>query len=181
MSDDISQKIYVMISVAEDQQKDAQQTLDRLKQETAELNKLKKALPPAIGNAIKQGVAESREGLDKSIEASSDKSIKRLEQATRDTLEASETLKQEMADFKFKALLYSIAFITAMFIMMMFIAWLKIPSLDEIRERKETIAMLNANGAEADVRRCDGKVCIRVIKSKCNYSPTRDYCIIDPK
>ena len=52
------------------------------------------------------------------------------------------------------------------------------PSLHEIEQRKQTLSQLNQQGASAQVGRCDGQVCIRVIKDQCGYGQKGDFCVI---
>lgn len=76
-------------------------------------------------------------------------------------------------------ILLSILFISLVCVVF-FTAFLFIPSLDDIKQRRAEVAWLE-QVHKLDLQRCDGQACVRVMKKQCNYGENHDLCVIDPK
>lgn len=81
-------------------------------------------------------------------------------------------------NFKFILIYSSIFLISTMSLILIFFCF--VPSLDEISQRREEFKNLEQK-LNLDIARCDGKTCVRVIKSSCHFGRNSDYCKIDPK
>lgn len=74
--------------------------------------------------------------------------------------------------------LYASAFV-ALVIILFLALFLFVPSMDEIKQRRADVAWLEQKYS-LDIKNCDGKSCIRIIKNNC-HGTNKDYCVIDPK
>ena len=55
-----------------------------------------------------------------------------------------------------------------------------IPSLEEIKERRTQVEHMKQT-LNMSTASCDGKACVKIIKSSCHFGKNSDYCQIDPK
>jgi len=80
-------------------------------------------------------------------------------------------------NYRFIALLCAI-FLSLVLVFLSFI-FLFIPSFDEIQQRRAEAAWLDQS-YKLDIKNCNGKSCVRVMKNDC-HGTNKDYCVIDPK
>ncbi|EOY0980395.1 hypothetical protein ACP1JA_003787 [Acinetobacter baumannii] len=80
-------------------------------------------------------------------------------------------------NYRFIALLCAI-FLSLVLVFLSFI-FLFIPSFDEIQQRRAEAAWLEQS-YNLDIKNCNGKACVRIMKNDCHGS-NKDYCVIDPK
>ena len=65
--------------------------------------------------------------------------------------------------------------ILAFFLILGFVWWFT-PPLDEVKQRRAELSGIMSK-TKAQFSKCDGEVCVKVKKDKCNYEG--DYCVID--
>ena len=111
------------------------------------------------------------------------KAEKSLQETNRQAIGALKNRIQELdkatsrLNYQFIAL-YASAFV-ALVIILFLALFLFVPSMDEIKQRRADVAWLEQKYS-LDIKNCDGKSCIRIIKNNC-HGTNKDYCVIDPK
>jgi len=93
----------------------------------------------------------------------------------KDSVRIINALDHQVENNKWKhtfTLTISAAVIFGMMILAIFM-WL--PSIDEIKQRRTDYTALQKYGF--DISNCDGKKCVKVEKSKCNYGEKANFCI----
>ena len=112
-----------------------------------------------------------------------DKAEKSLQETNKQAIGALKSRIQELdkatsrLNYQFIAVFAS-AFVAL--VMVLFLAlFLFVPSMDEIQQRRSEVN--NLKKYSLDLSKCDGKICVRVIKKQCGYGKNADYCVIDPK
>ena len=112
-----------------------------------------------------------------------EQSKKTLNNANQEATHALQGRIQELdkatdkLNYRFIALLCAI-FLSLVLVFLSFI-FLFIPSFDEIKERRAEAAWLEQR-YNLDIRNCNDKSCVRVMKNDC-HGTNKDYCVIDPK
>ena len=111
------------------------------------------------------------------------KAEKSLQETNRQAIGALKNRIQELdkatsrLNYQFIAL-YASAFV-ALVIILFLALFLFVPNMDEIKQRRADVAWLEQKYS-LDIKNCDGKSCIRIIKNNC-HGTNKDYCVIDPK
>ena len=111
------------------------------------------------------------------------KAEKSLQETNRQAIGALKNRIQELdkatsrLNYQFIAL-YASAFV-ALVIILFLALFLFVPSMDEIKQRRADVAWLEQKYS-LDIKNCDVKSCIRIIKNNC-HGTNKDYCVIDPK
>jgi len=70
--------------------------------------------------------------------------------------------------------LYVSAFVALVIILFLAI-FLFVPSLDEIQQRRSDVAWLEQKNS-LDIKNCDGKACVRIMKNNCHENRQRLLC-----
>lgn len=118
---------------------------------------------------IQQGILEK---VQKPLQSTNQK-------ANQDLKKRIEELDRSIKSLNYRfILIYSSAFIALVFSFLL-IFFLFVPSLNEIKERREEFSKLKEYSL--DLSKCDGKTCVKVMTKQCGYGTSKDYCVIDPK
>ena len=96
-------------------------------------------------------------------------------------MRAADAIKQETKALDWKHAFMTVGAILGACLLIILGSMFFIPSLDDIAERRATIAELDNQGGNLDIQRCNGELCARVMTKECNYGPSKDYCVLDLK
>ena len=139
----------------------------------ATLHSLDNNLKPIISEQIKAG-------LEDGIADSQNHSAKITNQYTKAITTNTELIKdsteqlQNTLGYKMFAIVGG-SIILAFFLILGFVWWFT-PPLDEVKQRRAELSGIMSK-TKAQFSKCDGEVCVKVKKDKCNYEG--DYCVID--
>lgn len=189
MSDEIKQQIFALMAHAEEQQEALDKAIENMvKTTTSQARQLEmhldtsRAAMPLISRKIFSDAIEgSKDAIADDLSKNSRIVLAELKKATEDALNASESVKENTRQLGWKYAVMTTGAVFLACLAMILMSFLIIPSMDEIHQRKHTIAELNKRGGKAQVAVCEGETCIRIMKKKCGYGKNGDYCIIDPE
>lgn len=181
MSDDNKKQLFALMVAAEEQQKNIDQTLEIIKKQQAEIESLHKHLPDLAQALFKESLNEARASIEGDLSNHATKTAQDLKRASSDAIRAADAIKQESKALDWKHAFMTVGAILGVCLLVILSSILFVPSLDDIMDRRATIADLDNQGGNLDINRCDGELCARVMKKECNYGPSKDYCILDLK
>lgn len=175
MNDDDTKKlIFALLDNAEQQQKSVEKIIEELKI-------LHTALPPAIAKANSNALSCAQDAIGEAIDKKASGVAEHLRSSLKGALQAQQSLSKTLDRFTWQTWGLWLGGFTVIVLALLIGIILWIPSLDEIAERRATVASLVTKGGTIDVKNCDGKPCVRVNKDQCGYGKHGDYCVADLK
>lgn len=181
MSDDTKKQIFMLMAAAEEQQKNIDQTLAIINKQQAGIESLHKHLPELAQSLFKDSLNDARASLESDLSNYATKTAQELKKASSEAIRAADAIKRESKALDWKHAFMTVGAIAGTCLVVILGAMFFIPSLDDIAERRATIAELDKQGGNLDISRCEGELCARVMTKECNYGPSKDYCILDLK
>lgn len=139
----------------------------------ATLHSLENNLKPIVTKQVKAG-------LEDGIADAQNQSAKITNQYTKAISTNTELIKdsteqlQNTLSYKILAIIGG-SIILAFFLILGFVWWFT-PSLDEVKQRRAELSGIMSK-TKAQFSNCDGQVCVKVKKDRCNYEG--GYCVID--
>lgn len=181
MSDDIKKQIFALMAHAEEQQKALDKAIETISKQQEQIGEFQKNLPLLASQLFKNALNDARTSIEGDLSKHGTDISKNMEKASKGALWASQEIKKEVKALGWKHAFMTVGAIlgTCMLVILSSILW--IPSLDDIAERKATIAKLDKAGGGLQTANCDGKLCVRVMSKQCGYGDTKDYCVLDLK
>lgn len=181
MSDDTKKQLFALMAAAEEQQKNIDQTLAIIKKQQAEIESLHKHLPELAQSLFKDSLNDARTSIEGDLGNHATKVAQDLKKASSDAIRAADAIKKETKALDWKHAFMTVGSILGACLLVIICSMLFIPSLDDILERRATIAELDKQGGNLDIERCNGELCARVMTKKCKFGPSEDYCVLDLK
>lgn len=181
MSDDIKKQLFILMAQAEEQQKNMDKTLAAIKEQQSNIENLNNDLPRLAQELFKNSLNDARASLEGDLSNYATKTAQDLKKASSEAIRAADAIKQEREVLGWKIILVLVGGIFVIALAVIISVMLYVPSLDDIAERRETIADLDSQNGNLDISRCEGELCVRVMTKTCEYGPSKDYCILDLK
>lgn len=181
MSDDTKKQLFMLMAAAEEQQKNIDQTLAIIRKQQAGIESLHKHLPKLAQSLFKDSLNDARASLESDLSNHATKTTQELKKASSEAIRAANAVKQETKALDWKHAFMTVGSIAGTCLVVIIGSMFFIPSLDDIAERRATIAKLDNQGGNLDVRRCNDELCVRVMTEQCGFGPSNDYCILDLK
>ena len=137
----------------------------------------------ASNQAASEAAQGALSGFSTRYAAEADKATERLKNAASEVDQAKAGLFDAAKDWSWQVIALAFTFGAAVVFVLLTAVLVWVPDLDEIEARRADLATINSEIKEKrlDLGTCAGTTCVRVIKSKCNFGESGDYCIIDPK
>lgn len=176
-----SELIEVVLGLLEkskQQDESMQKAIQAMERQGSALETLRRSIEASAFTGVSLGVKNALETQNKAV----DEQIGRIGSVTS-------KLQQTKKELNWKTFLWFYGgFALYMACLFVFAAWI-VPSLDEIRERRDYLDKLNqaiehkSELARMQISRCDGKLCVKVDTKQCGYSVkgskgNGSYCII---
>lgn len=181
MSDDNKKQLFALMAAAEEQQKNIDQTLAIINKQQAEIESLHKYLPELAQSLFKESLNDARTSIESDLNNQATKTAEELKRASSGAMRAADAIKQETKALDWKHAFMTVGAILGACLLVILGSMFFIPSLNDIAERRATIAELDNQGGNLDIQRCNGELCARVMTKECNYGPSKDYCVLDLK
>lgn len=181
MSDDTKKQLFMLMAAAEEQQKQIDQTLAIINKQQAGIESLHKHLPELAQSLFKDSLNDARASLESDLSNHATKTAQELKKASSEAVRAANAVKQETKALGWKHAFMTVGAISGTCLVVILGSMFFIPSLDDIAERRATIAQLDKQGGNLDIERCNGKLCARVMTKECKFGPSKDYCVLDLK
>ena len=160
--DDLDDKLFIVLAAMKEQGKNLEKYQNIIESDRERLEQLYSRLGSDISGIAEKSLQSQFKGV---VGALNNQTVK-LNQATNNL------------DWRFM-LLYASAFVGAILVFFL-MAFMFVPSLDEIQERRAEVASLKQQYS-LDISRCGGKTCVKVMTKECGYGKNKDYCVIDPR
>ena len=163
------QQIFALMETAEKQQKDLQQTIEKM-------NKI-------LGNVPEFIVRQTHESVSQSVQSGLNTGMQQLNKSANQLNQIAQRLNQSNDSFAWKFIGIGLGIFFALVLsFLVFLMWF-VPSLDEIQQRKADQNTFNQ--ANVQISKTDGKNLVRIKTKKPCYadhgSKVFDWCEIDPK
>lgn len=181
MSDDTKKQLFMLMAAVEEQQKQIDQTLVIINKQQAGIESLHKHLPELAQSLFKDSLNDARASLESDLSNHATKTAQELKKASSGAMRAADAIKQETKALGWKHAFMTVGAIAGTCLVVILGSMFFIPSLDDIAERRATIAQLDKQGGNLDIERCNGKLCARVMTKECKFGPSEDYCVLDLK
>lgn len=181
MSDDTKKQLFMLMTTAQEQQKNIDQTLAIINKQQAEIESLHKHLPELAQSLFKETLNDARTSIESDLNNHATKTAQELKKASNGAMRAADAIKQEARALDWKHAFMTVGAILGACLLVILGSMFFIPSLDDIAERRATIAQLDKQGGNLDIQRCNGELCARVMTKKCKFGPSEDYCVLDLK
>ena len=181
MSDDTKKQLFMLMAAAEEQQKQIDQTLAIINKQQAGIESLHKHLPELAQSLFKDSLNDARASLESDLSNHATKTAQELKKASSEAVRAANAVKQETKALGWKHAFMTVGLIAGTCLAVILGSMFFIPSLDDIAERRATIAQLDKQGGNLDIERCNGKLCARVMTKECKFGRSKDYCVLDLK
>ena len=181
MSDDTKKQLFMLMAAAEEQQKQIDQTLAIINKQQAGIESLHKHLPELAQSLFKDSLNDARASLESDLSNHATKTAQELKKASSEAVRAANAVKQETKALGWKHAFMTVGAIAGTCLVVILGSMFFIPSLDDIAERRATIAQLDKQGGNLDIERCNGKLCARVMTKECKFGRSKDYCVLDLK
>ncbi|MGP5223157.1 hypothetical protein [Psychrobacter celer] len=181
MSDDTKKQLFMLITTAQEQQESIAQTLAIIKKQQAGIESLHKHLPELAESLFKDSLNDARASLESDLSNHATKTTQELKKASSGAICAADAIKQETKALGWKHAFMTVGAISGTCLVVILGSMFFIPSLDDIAERRATIAQLDKQGGNLDIERCNGKLCARVMTKECKFGRSEDYCVLDLK
>lgn len=181
MSDDNKKQLFALMVAAEEQQKNIDQTLAIINKQQAAIETLNNNLPRLAQELFKESLNDARASIEGDLSNYATKTAQDLKKASSDAIRAADAIKQETEALGWKNILVLVGGVFVIALAVIISVMLYVPSLDDIEERRATIADLDSQNGNLDIERCEGELCVRVMTKTCKYGPSKDYCILDLK
>ena len=181
MSDDTKKQLFMLMTTAQEQQKNIDQTLAIINKQQAEIESLHKHLPELAQSLFKESLNDARTSIESDLNNHATKTAQELKKASNGAMRAADAIKQEAKALDWKHAFMTVGAILGACLLVILGSMFFIPSLDDIAERRATIAQLDKQGGNLDIERCNGKLCARVMTKECKFGRSKDYCVLDLK
>lgn len=183
------EQIYGMLTLAEEQNKAIQEALERLESHEKRLDHiLTQDLPRMALTALKSHLETVNEDAKATTDAISAKIADSQASAIAELNRAAK-MGKKMVDEGESSLsttyLLRLALTVGAWVLAVSLAIFAVihmlPSFDDIADRRATVKELNSAGGGAQISKCGGETCVRIMKKQCGYGDQNDYCVLDLK
>lgn len=182
MSDDSTkQHLFALMAHAEEQQKNIDQTIDIINKQQAQIESLHKQLPNLAQHLFTDSLNGARASIESDLNNHATKAAQDLRLASREAMQATQEIREALTRLSWKfGFLYVGGLLAVTFALLLGLV-VYVPSLDDIADRRATVAELNSQNGDLDISQCKGELCARVMTKKCNFGASKDYCVLDLK
>ena len=182
MSDDSTkQHLFALMAHAEEQQKNIDQTIDIINKQQAQIESLHKQLPNLAQHLFTDSLNGARTSIESDLSNHATKAAQDLRQASREAMKAAQEIREARTALSWKFVFLYVGGLLAVTFALLLGLVVYVPSLDDIADRRATVAELNNQNGDLDISQCKGELCARVMTKKCNFGASKDYCVLDLK
>ena len=189
----LEEELLTLYEASKAQLESAKHLTAELQEKTQKLDSIAAGLPAAVQEVLlkthkasTQSASEAAQGalsgFSTRYAAEADKATERLKNAASEVDQAKSGLFDAAKDWSWQVVALAFSFGAAVVFVLLTAVVVWIPDLDEIETRRAQLATIDAEieSKRLDLGKCAGATCVRVMKNKCNYGESGDYCIIDP-
>lgn len=181
MSDDTKKQLFALMAHAEEQQKALDKAMETINRQQEQMEKLQKNLPVLATQLFQKSLEDARASLSDDMGSHASKVAGQLKKASDEAVRASQAIKKEAKTLDWKHAFMTVGAVMGTCFLIFLASMLWIPSLEDIADRRATVAELDNAGGGLQTASCEGELCVRVMTKQCGYGDTKDYCVVDLK